>query len=109
MVLFLIHLYDTGLYKPKDEKIRQTLESSKFYLDRDLRRAYNRYAEGRAVSAETDLLSSDDDVFRAYVALDFLANIIFLVRRFTPKLITDFWRLMPEKPRVLEFTIHCRR
>jgi hypothetical protein len=76
MVLFLIHLYDAGLYKPKDEGIRQNLESSKFYLHRDLRRAYNRYAEGRAVSAETGLLSSDDDEFRTYVALDFLVNMI---------------------------------
>jgi DNA-binding TFAR19-related protein (PDSD5 family) len=72
--VFLIHLYDVGLYKPKDEKLRQNLEFSRFMLDKDMRRAYTRYKEGKAQFETLGLLNSDDEAVKARAALDLLMD-----------------------------------
>ncbi|NYZ79488.1 hypothetical protein H0N99_05060 [Candidatus Micrarchaeota archaeon] len=69
--VFLVHLYDKELWKnPLDEKTKENLEFSKFILDPELRRADLRYKEGRAQSAAANSLSSNDNVIRAYAALE---------------------------------------
>ena len=68
--VFLIRLYDKGLWKkPMDEKTKESLEFSKFLLDPELRRASMRYTEGRAEVAVADSLSSNDSVLGAYSAM----------------------------------------
>jgi len=73
--VFLIQLYDTTLYKPADEKTKENLEFCRFMLDKDLRRAFYRYQEGRANFAVVGLLDSDDDVIKTYAALEFLYQV----------------------------------
>lgn len=73
--VFLLHLYDTKLYKPADEKTKESLEFCRFMLDKDLRRAFFRYQEGRANFAVVSLLDSNDDVIKTYAALEFLYQI----------------------------------
>jgi len=76
--VFLIHLYDIGLYKPKDEKLREDLEFSRFMLDRDMRRAYLRYSEGRAQMGLLELLNTtDDDAVKARAAIELMMDLPF--------------------------------
>jgi len=73
-VVFLIDLYDVGLYKPTDEKVKQNLEFSRFMLDRDMRRAFMRYKEGRAQYETLSLLKSGEEVVKARAALEVLRD-----------------------------------
>jgi hypothetical protein len=73
--VFLIQLYNDGVYKPADDEMRENLEFSKFYLNREMRRAYRRYMEGRAYCAELGTLESSDETLRAEGALEILLRI----------------------------------
>jgi hypothetical protein len=75
-VVFLLHLYEVGLYKPKDEKIKQSLELAKFYGDKDMRRAYIRYSEGRADSATLVWLRGDEDTLRVYASSEIMLKLV---------------------------------
>jgi hypothetical protein len=97
-VVFLVHLYDIGLWKPSDEKTKQNLEFSKILLDKDMRRAYIRYKEGRATLAETDLLNSEDDAVRAYAAVRCLLHISTP----TPQVYSEFYKMAAAHSRKIE-------
>jgi hypothetical protein len=74
-ILFMIDLYDLGVYQPKDERERQCLEYSKFCLNPEMRRAYARYSEGRAIVAEMGVIEDKDNFLTAYHVLNSLINI----------------------------------
>lgn len=73
--VFIIQLYKDGVYKPANEEMKKNLEFSKFYLDKDMRRAYRRYMEGRAYCAELGTLESSDETLRAEGALEIILKI----------------------------------
>ena len=80
--IFLIDLYEMGVYKPADKRIRENLEFSRFYSDPKMRRAFHRYVEGQAICAEAAAVDSSDDAVRAYGAMQFILNMTFLTPRF---------------------------
>lgn len=75
LVLFTIDLYDLGVYRPKDERERHCLEYSRFCLNPNMRRAYERYSEGRAIVAEMGVIEDKDNFLTVYHVLNTLINI----------------------------------
>lgn len=71
-LVFLVELYEEGKYRPTNSRVKECLDSSRFFVDKDMRRAYLRYSEGRAQSKQAELLESKDEELKIAVALNLI-------------------------------------